>query len=137
MPRNSRVSLSLVTGLTLAIVFDTIQQLAWKMGMDALPEAASPGAVVEAVLREPLLGLVTILMVVRLINWLWVLKLADLSYAQPITSLSYVTVTVASTLYLHETLTPLQIIGMAIIMAGVWCIGRTTEKSAPSEVSSS
>ena len=137
MPRNSRVSLPLAIGLTLAIVFDTIQQLAWKMGMDALPETASPGAMADAVLREPLLGLVAILMLVRLINWLRVLKFADLSYAQPITSLSYVTVTVASTLYLHETLTPLQIVGMAIIMAGVWCIGQTKEKSTPSEVSSS
>jgi drug/metabolite transporter (DMT)-like permease len=137
MPRYSRVSFQLAMGLTLAIVLDTIQQLAWKMGMDALPETAPPWAMVEAVLREPLLGLVAILMVVRLINWLSVLKLADLSYAQPITSLSYITVTVASALFLHERLTPLQIIGMAIIMAGVWCIGQTKETTSPSEVSSS
>ena len=137
MLRNSRVSLQLVIGLTLAIVFDTVQQLAWKMGMDAIPETASPWAMVEAATREPLLGVVAILMLVRLINWLMVLKLADLSYAQPITSLSYITVTVASTLYLHETLTSLQMIGMAVIMAGVWCIGQTKKKTSPSEVSSS
>jgi drug/metabolite transporter (DMT)-like permease len=137
MPRNPHVSLPLVIGLTLAVVFDTIQQLAWKVGMDAIPESASPWGLVEAATREPLLGLVAALMVVRLINWLRVLKLADLSYAQPITSLSYVTVTVASALFLHETLTSLQIVGMAIIMAGVWCISQTKEKSSPSEVSSS
>jgi drug/metabolite transporter (DMT)-like permease len=136
MPRNS-VSFQLAIGLTLAIVFDTVQQLAWKMGMDALPDSASPWTMIESSLREPLLGLVAILMLVRLINWLQVLKLADLSYAQPITSLSYVTVTVASALYLHETLTVLQIGGMAIILIGVWCISQTKERTAPSEVSSS
>jgi drug/metabolite transporter (DMT)-like permease len=135
MLRKSRVSLPLVIGLTLAIALDTVQQLVWKMGMDALPETAPPSVMVQAVFHEPLLGLVAILMVVRLINWLRVLQLADLSYAQPITSLSYITVTVASALFLHETLTPLQMIGMAIIMVGVWCIGQTKEKSPPSEVS--
>ena len=137
MPPISRISLQLAIGLTLTIVFDTVQQLAWKMGMDGIPEGASPWATVEAAVRDPLIGLVVILMVARLINWLWVLKFADLSYAQPITSLSYVTVTAASALFLHETLTPLQIVGMAVIMAGVWCISQTKEKSPPSEVSSS
>jgi drug/metabolite transporter (DMT)-like permease len=137
MPRNSRISLKLSMGLALAIALDTIQQLAWKVGMDAIPETAAPWAVVEAATHEPLLQLVAVLMLIRLVNWLSVLNLADLSYAQPITSLSYVTVTVASALFLHETLTALQILGMAIILAGVWCISQTKEKSSPSEVSPS
>jgi drug/metabolite transporter (DMT)-like permease len=137
MPRYSRMSLKLAMGLAIAIALDTIQQLAWKVGMDASPETASPWAALEAAAHEPLLQLVAILMLARLFNWLSVLKLADLSYAQPITSLSYVTVTVASTLFLHETLTALQLLGMAIILAGVWCISQTKEKTSPSEVSAS
>ncbi len=120
MPRNRREVVQLTGGLTLAIVFDTVQQLAWN---------------VESALREPLLGLVAILMVLRLINWLKVLELADLSYAQPITSLSYVTVAATSALFLQETLSTLQIVGMAVIMVGVWCISQTEHKTSPSEVS--
>ena len=90
MPRDNRVSVRLVVGLALAVVFDTIQQLVWKMGMGDIPDTATPRETIEAALREPLLGVVAVLMLVRLINWLKVLELADLSYAQPITSLSYV-----------------------------------------------
>src|SRR5258707_5920801 len=96
MPRDNRVSVRLVVGLALAILFDTIQQLVWKEGMGGIPDDASPWETINAALHEPLLGLVAILMLLRLINWLKVLELADLSYAQPITSLSYVTVTLAS-----------------------------------------
>lgn len=133
MSRHTRVPVQLVVGLTLAILFDTVQQIAWKMGVVAIPETTSPWATIEAALREPLLGLVAILMVLRLINWLKVLELADLSYAQPITSLSYVFVTILSALYLKETLTPLQIAGMAIIMAGIWCISRTGQTTYPTQ----
>ncbi len=132
---NRREVVQLTGGLTLAIVFDTVQQLAWKIGIVAIPETDSAWGNVESALREPLLGLVAILMVLRLINWLKVLELADLSYAQPITSLSYVTVAATSALFLQETLSTLQIVGMAVIMVGVWCISQTEHKTSPSEVS--
>jgi len=125
MSRDIQISIRLVVGLGLAVVLDTIQQLAWKIGIDAMPETTSLSGTIEAVLEEPLLALVAILMVVRLINWLKVLELTDLSYAQPITSLSYVSVTVLSAVYLKETLTALQMVGMATIVAGVWCISQT------------
>lgn len=125
MPRDNRVTVRLVVGLALAILLDTIQQLAWKEGVVAIPETASPWEAVTVALQQPLLGLVAILMLFRLVNWLKVLELADLSYAQPITSLSYVTVSLASVIYLKETLTPLQIAGVMVLLAGVWCVSQT------------
>jgi multidrug transporter EmrE-like cation transporter len=133
MSGNAKVSVRLTIGLALAILFDTVQQLAWKVGMGAIPEDASPWATVEAAVREPLLALVALLMVLRLINWLKVLELADLSYAQPITTLSYVTVTALSAIYLNETMTPLQIVGIVIVLAGVWCISQTERDSHQAE----
>jgi drug/metabolite transporter (DMT)-like permease len=132
--RNPSDLVQLTVCLALAIVFDTVQQLAWKIGIVALPDTDSPWDQVEAVLHEPLFGLVAILMLLRLVNWLRVLKLADLSYAQPITSISYVTVAATSAVYLKETLSPLQMAGVAVILIGVWCVSRTAPKSAPSEV---
>lgn len=133
MPRDNRVSVRLVVGLALAILLDTIQQLVWKQGMGGIPDTASPWETIEAALHAPLLGLVAILMLLRLINWLKVLELADLSYAQPITSLSYVTVTLASVVYLKETLTLLQVAGIVVVLAGVWCISQTERDSHHSE----
>ncbi|MGZ3410857.1 MAG: EamA family transporter [Xanthobacteraceae bacterium] len=125
MNQKTRVVVKLTLGLALAIVFDTVQQLAWKMGIGAAGEAPSPIETVGTLLHEPLFGLVVVLMILRMINWLKVLELADLSFAQPITALSYVTVTVASAILLHEKLTLLHISGVVMIVAGVWCISQT------------
>lgn len=135
MSRDIRFSVRLAVGLGLAVIFDTVQQIVWKTGMLAIPETASPSAMIEAALHEPLLALVAILMVARLINWLKVLEIADLSYAQPITSLSYVSVTVLAALLLDETLTALQIVGMLIIVGGVWCVSQTGAASPASQAS--
>jgi len=136
MNRDIRMSMRLAMGLGLAVVFDTVQQLAWKMGIVAMPETTSLPATIEAVLHEPLLALVAVLMVARLINWLGVLEIADLSFAQPFTSLSYVSVTALSALYLKETLAPLQIAGMVIIVCGVWCVSQTGRTGHPVEAAS-
>jgi len=133
MPRDNRVSVRLMVGLAIAILLDTVQQLVWKEGMGGIPDDASLSETIAAALHAPLLGLVAILMLARLINWLKVLELADLSFAQPITSLSYVTVTLASVIYLKETLTLIQIAGIAVVLAGVWCISQTERDSHQSE----
>ena len=133
MPRDNRVSVRLMVGLAIAILLDTVQQLVWKEGMGGIPDDASLSETIAAALHAPLLGLVAILMLARLINWLKVIELADLSFAQPITSLSYVTVTLASVIYLKETLTLIQIAGIAVVLAGVWCISQTERDSHQSE----
>ena len=74
---------------------------------------------------EPLvIGLVVVIFVAQLINWLRVLEISDLSYSQPITSLSYISVLWFSVSWLGEQLDPLKIAGILLIMAGVWFISR-------------
>ena len=60
-----------------------------------------------------------------MINWLKVLELADLSFAQPITALSYVSVCILSTLYLGESIGALKVLGISFVLAGAWFICRT------------
>jgi drug/metabolite transporter (DMT)-like permease len=69
----------------------------------------------------------------QLVNWLKVLDHADLSYAKPFTSLSYVTVCVLSVLLLDEHIAPLQIVGIVIVVAGVWCVSQT-RRALPAQV---
>ena len=74
---------------------------------------------------EPLVvGLVVVIFVAQLINWLRVLEVSDLSYSQPITSLSYISVLWFSVSWLGEQLDPLKIGGILFIMAGVFFISR-------------
>ena len=58
-------------------------------------------------------------------NWLMILGDADLSYAQPVTSLSYVSVFFLSVLYLKEAADLLQIAGIIFVLVGVWFISQT------------
>jgi drug/metabolite transporter (DMT)-like permease len=133
MTSETRIRLKLAFGLALAIAFDTGVQLSWKMLALQIPTESSPRAIAEAVVYHPLFITLAILMVGQLINWLKVLEYADLSFAKPITSLSKISVCVVSVLYLGETVDLLKIVGITVVLAGVWCVCQTDRASAPPE----
>jgi drug/metabolite transporter (DMT)-like permease len=64
-------------------------------------------------------------MSLQFFNWMAVLNHADLSFAQPFTALSYVSVGFISALFLGETVDKQQIMGIACVIGGVWFISRT------------
>ena len=115
----------LAAGLLLAIMIDTALQLVWKAAVLSLPNDGSPWLNVQAVLHSPLFLFVIFLMACQFFNWLMVLSNADLSYAQPVTSLSYVSVFCLSVLYLKEATDLIQIAGIALVLAGIWFISQT------------
>ena len=121
----TRSSAILVLGLILAIALDTGVQLLLKMVASGISDEASQWEMLVNTLSQPVFFACAVLMVVQLFNWLEVLKLSDLSYAQPISSLSYVSVYILSAIYFGEKIDALQIVGILIIVAGVWCISRT------------
>lgn len=116
--------LQLVLGLIAAIAIDTAIQIFWKVGVIDVPASLTPWTMVELLTHRPILLLVLALMLAQLINWLRVLALADLSFAKPITSLSYVTVSVVSYYVLGEHLHPVQVAGIGVIIIGVWFVSR-------------
>lgn len=124
MTSGARVPLRLVIGLAVAIGLDTALQLVWKTGVADIPDTSVWDAIVGIALN-PIFILVIAFMAAQLVNWLKVLDHADLSYAKPFTSLSYVTVCVLSVLLLGEHIAPLQIVGIVVVVAGVWCVGMT------------
>src|SRR5690348_11956197 len=131
--KGARFPLRLVLGLAVAIALDTGLQLVWKTGIADLPETSSLRELVVAVARNPIFIVVVALMAAQLVNWLKVLDHADLSYAKPFTSLSYVTVCVLSVAILGEHIAPLQIAGIVVVVAGVWCVGMTRRATIGSE----
>ena len=116
--------------LTLAIAMDTVVQLCWKFAVEQVPETVGLWQSVAAILREPLFHVALIVFGLQFFNWMIVLAHADLSYAQPVTALSYVTVSGASVVLFHDQLSPLRMAGLAMIMVGVWVISRTNVRTA-------
>jgi drug/metabolite transporter (DMT)-like permease len=108
--------------LALAIVLDTAVQLVWKLAALQLPALS------------PLLLLVAALFAWQLVNWLQVLEGSDLSYSQPITALSLVSVFILSALFLGERVDATKVIGTCLVLAGVWFISRTPHDSRPGTV---
>ena len=97
-------------------MLDTVVQLLWKAAATDF---------------EPLvIAAVVVIFIAQLINWLRVLELSDLSFSQPITSLSLVSVLAFSVLFLGERLDALKLLGIAFILAGVWFISRGPHHSA-------
>jgi drug/metabolite transporter (DMT)-like permease len=117
----------LVLGLIVAILLDTASQTLWKQAALNLPDDAlsNIGGMLGVVLHQPLFLLVGFLFIGQMVNWLHVLSDADVSYALPVTALSYVSVAAVSAVWLHEAITTERIIGMALILAGVILISRT------------
>src|ERR1700726_2695742 len=125
MRTRKKFPIRLAAGLLLAILFDTAVQLVWKSAVLSLPNNGSPWLNVQALLHSPLALSVLCLMVCQFFNWLTVLSNADLSYAQPVTSLSYVSVFCLSVLYFKEATDLIQIAGIIFVLAGVWFISQT------------
>ena len=69
-------------------------------------------------------AIVAVIFLLQLFNWLKVLGQADLSFATPITSLSFVTVAGLSTLLFDEPVGAAKVAGILCILAGVWVISQ-------------
>ncbi len=125
MSVRKKFPIRLAVVLLLAITIDTALQLMWKSAVLSLPDDGSPWLNVQAILHNPLFIFVILLMACQYFNWLMVLGNADLSYAQPVTSLSYVSVFFFSVLFLREVADLIQITGIIFVVAGVWFISQT------------
>lgn len=95
-----------------------------KSGTNRLgPHADLASLVADLITNVPLIGGLalygagTVLMIVAL-------KHGELSVLYPLLSLSYVWVAILSVMLLHETMNPLKIAGICVIMAGVALLGR-------------
>lgn len=96
-------------------MLDTVVQLLWKLAATGL---------------DPIIiALVVIFFITQLFNWLRVLQMSDLSYSQPITALSYITVLGLSALWFGEHIDALKVAGIVLVLAGVWFISRDPHHS--------
>lgn len=131
MTAKNALPLRVIVGLTLAIAIDTGLQILWKFAALSIPPGHVALAGLPALLLHPLFLAVGLTLLLQLVNWTAVLAHADLSYAQPITALSYISVLGMSAWVLHESISPQKIAGVALVFVGVWLISRTDHKTDP------
>ncbi len=120
----------IVAALVLAIVLDTVTHIVWKLAVAGVPEDASILAISRAALSSPYFYAAMLAFVAQFFNWMRVLSHADVSYAQPLTALGYVAVLMVSAGFLHEAMTLTKILGVALILAGVYFISRTPYRTS-------
>jgi uncharacterized membrane protein len=69
------------------------------------------------------------LLLAYFVAYLLVLSWADYSYVQPASSASYVLIALLAHFVLHETISPIRWLGVAVICTGVFVVGHTHPKT--------
>lgn len=125
--RPGQLSYPLLGLFALILLWDTSAQIFLKLGLAAHGEFPLQGvepaiAYLRAIVKEPLIWMGVLALVLAFLTWLAILARVELSKAHPATSCSYITVTIASCLFLHEPLGVLKLSGILLIMLGVYLV---------------
>ena len=116
--------LAILVSVSLAVV----GQLFLKMGMLRMGRfSLNISTIVQQytrVLLNPFIIAGIIGFALSMLVWLYVLSRLELSIAYPFVALNYVLILFASYFLLKETITPLKIMGVAVIVLGVYLISR-------------
>ena len=119
------MSLPVILLIAFSILLDVIGQLAFKLGLDRLPEQDGGfrlrGFWLQ-LMAAPLLWAGIAAYTVEFLTWLEVLSLAPLSLAFPAASLSYCGVVLAGRLVLGETVSRRRWLGTLAITGGVMLV---------------
>lgn len=111
------------------VLLNASAQLLLKAGMNNIGQFAFSWANVWPIsiklAANPFIILGLSCYVFSVIFWLLVLSRTDLSYAYPLVSIGYIITTIAAVLFLHEAVSLQRIIGILIIMLGVYLVTRT------------
>ena len=104
-----------------AVAFSVVGQLLLKSGAQHLAGLGRLGFLLAA-FRDAhvLLGLAA--WAVSTVCWLYVLRVAPLSRAYGLTSLTYVLILLASVLFLGEHVRRLHVVGTVLIVVGIACL---------------
>lgn len=119
------MSLPVILLIAFSILLDVIGQLAFKLGLDRLPEQDGGfrlrGFWLQ-LMAAPLLWAGIVAYVIEFLTWLEVLSVAPLSLAFPAASLSYCGVVLAGRLVLGETVSRRRWLGTLAITGGVMLV---------------
>ncbi len=123
------VAMAILFIIIFAVILNTAAQLLLKAGMDRVGHFAFSWANVVPVFTKtafnPFILAGLCIYVASFGAWLLVLSRADVSYAYPMTSLGYIFSAVAAYYWLGEHVSLERVVGILIIIAGVYLISRS------------
>lgn len=106
--------------LAFCILAESATQICFKAGSNRVPDEAQP---IMGALVQPLIWIGIVVWAIEVVAWIMVLQRAPLSLAYPVMTLTYVAVPLAGVLLLGEHLSRRQLVGAALVAAGVLCVG--------------
>lgn len=104
-------------------VWNTLYQLFIKLAAGSMDGVDFGADWLRQAIATPWIWAALVSEAAAFITWMQILSSHDLSKAFPLSAISYVMVLATGWLVFHETLLPLQFVGGALILAGVWFIG--------------
>lgn len=122
-------------GMVLAsVAFGAVGQLTLKAGMNSLVQMygklqLSLDTFVHMA-TNPLLVVGIAIFGISTLLWLFALAKADLSFAYPFLSLTYLAVLVGGAFLFGDKVTLPRVLGFAIIITGVWIVARSEQKKS-------
>ena len=123
----SRLTWDVIALIALLLVLDTFAQIFFKMGVMHLGEFPTGNLAdifqycVQMALNPFVVGGI-VAMFFAFFTWLSLISKVDLSFAHPMTSLVFVTIPLSASWLLHESLHWSQIVGIILVMFGVFTI---------------
>jgi drug/metabolite transporter (DMT)-like permease len=96
-----------------------------KHAINRLPAGSTVAGVVLHMLSSWQFWAGGVVVTVGFLTWLYALGHADLSYATPFLSFGFITTMIASTIFLHEQISPSRALGTAIIVAGMLLVAKS------------
>lgn len=114
--------------ILLTVLMNAAAQLLLKEGMNRIGEFAFSWSnmmpIILKIAYSPLIILGLFIYVFSVSVWLLVLSRVDASIAYPMTSLGYVVTAIVAYFMLHEQLSLTQMIGIVVIIIGVYLIAQ-------------
>ena len=116
--------------ILISVTLSACAQVLFKFGVSAAPGAVTPGnpsligAILGTLLRPGVLGGLA-LYAIGTVVWLRALAQVPLSQAYPFVGLGFVLTAAFGFLLFNEALGPSRLIGTALVIAGVFLVGRS------------
>ncbi len=117
-----------------SVAFGAVGQLTLKAGMNSI--VTSYGKLQLSVdtfihmATNPLLIVGIAIFGISTLLWLFALAKADLSFAYPFLSLTYLVVLIGGAFLFGDKVTLSRVLGFAVIIAGVWIVARSEQKKS-------
>jgi drug/metabolite transporter (DMT)-like permease len=114
--------------ILISVACGAVGQLTLKAGMKSLGPLQLSADALLRMASNPLLLVGIAIFGVSTLLWLLALMKADLSFAYPFLSLTYIAVLVGGAILFQEHVTIARVVGFAAIVTGVWIVARSEQK---------